>query len=448
MLSAIGFVLISLKICLQFNPVFNPQNASLLLLLPLAWGSIAGIIPNFQADAAVITPKNFMLFVWFNRLVIIPLEILWVGNSIPVETYLDQPITVEIIITLVSFFAFALGWVLRTPTAVYGIPPLSSLKIWAGLYGLIAIGSILLLYGSIDYYFSKASFTYITLEIAEKNNTVSGFLANVGQRFWPFGVFFAWYQWRKSKARLSWFRHIPWLLLGLAGSLSSNRSNMAYPLLMLMSVMYSNWKTPYKLALTLFLSTLLLLFFFWGYVRVQPFLDIEQVERLFNNYLEQGEYISYAHQLYVGSPYQITPLLSVSPASPTLLASFLDPIPMIGKAFREQSGPYIYNLAYHQSLISQDKVIPVAGELYYNGGYGLVAGGYVFFGVVYRWLDHTFKANVVANPPLAVSFFYLTLLFNATLMLSLSVLTQLIVYNAAPALLIIAANWLSIRKAS
>ena len=78
----------------------------------------------------------------------------------------------------------------------------------------------------------------------------------------------------------------------------------------------------------------------------------------------------------------------------------------------------------------------------------MLTAGYFFFGVVYRWLDTTFKYYVATNPPLAASFFYLALLFNATLLLSLSVLVQFAVYNAAPALLIIAINWWQMRKAS
>lgn len=212
--------------------------------------------------------------------------------------------------------------------------------------------------------------------------------------------------------------------------------------------MCARCKIRYPFWWALSVSATLLFSFFYGYIRVQPSLDLELTELLFRDYLEHKEYIFQAHQLYVGSPYQITPLLSIQSPSFTLIASLLEPIPIIGKAFREQSGPYIYNVAYHQSLDSQDKVIPTAGELYYNGGYFLVGLGYAVFGVVYRWLDAAFKSNVPVNPPLAAAFFYVMLLFSATLLLGITVLVQFMVYNAAPALLIIAANWSRIRKAS
>lgn len=442
-------MVIAIKIFLHFDPIFTPQNDLLLLLLPMAWGSIAGTIPSFRPDSAVITPKNFMLFIWLNKLIIIPLEILWAGNMLPVETFENQDISTEIIITLVSFGAFAVGWNFfpqkkRIRIGAY----VAALKKWAGVYLTIALISIVSLYGSLSSYFTGALFTYVTQEIVAQNGTFLGFSANIGQRFWAFGVLLAWYKWTIKKGKTHWLRQFAWLLLCLAGTLSSNRSNMAYPLLMLISVIYAGWKTRYPFWWAMLFSTLIVFSFFFGYVRVQPSLDAEMLGILFEDYLEHMEYILRAHQLYIGSPYQITPLLSIQPPSFTLIASLLEPIPILGKALREQSGPYIYNLAYFQSLVSQDKVIPVAGELYHNGGYLLVGFGYAIFGVVYRWLDAAFKSTVPVNPPLAAAFFYIMLLFSSTLLLSVTVLMQFMVYNAAPALLIIAANWSRIRKAS
>lgn len=448
-LSLVCFVLTVLAVFLRFDPIFTPQNDLLLLLLPLAWGSMAGTAPSFRPDPSVVTPKNFMLFVWFNKLVIIPLELIWAGNMLPVENVTNQDIATEVIITLVSFGAFAAGWALFSPKQPIrtGAPP-PALKKWACVYLIVALISLVSLYDSFDHYFTGAIFTYVTQEIVEQNGTFWGFLANIGQRFWAFGVLLTWYKWKTQKGKFRWLRKIAWLLLCLAGTLSSNRSNILFPLMMLMSVMYAGWKTRYSFWLALLFSALLLFSFFFGYVRVQPSLDAEVLGLLFRDFLDRSEYILQAHQLYVGSPYQITPLLSIQPLSFTMIASLLEPIPIIGKAFREQSGPYIYNLAYHQSLVSQDKVIPVAGELFYNGGYLLVGLGYAVFGIVYRWLDTAFKSIVPVNPPLAAAFFYIMLLFSATLLLSITVLMQFMVYNAAPALFIIGANWSRIRKAS
>lgn len=72
--------------------------------------------------------------------------------------------------------------------------------------------------------------------------------------------------------------------------------------------------------------------------------------------------------------------------------------------------------------------------------------GYCTIGAIYRRFNRIFKKYRHDNPPLSSAYFYLSMLFAATLLLSLTVLSQFIVYNAAPALLIITTNWWQMRK--
>ena len=190
------------------------------------------------------------------------------------------------------------------------------------------------------------------------------------------------------------------------------------------------------------LLILLFLIFFYGSVRSQSELDTQRVNSLFETYIDDMDYIWYAHQIYFGSPYQITPLLNSDMQHHfTLLASVLDPIPILGKAFREQSGPFLYNLIIYDSPDVQDKVIPVAGELFFNGGYAFVFMAHLLIGRAYSKLDFMFKQNIAVNLPLALTVFYFTLLSNAFLMLSITVFIQFMVFNAAPILCI----WLFIK---
>ncbi len=450
-LPIVGFILLTVWLLLQFDPIFQRNNIALLLLLPMAWGSISNNVPAFQSDFQVFTPKNIMLFIWFNKLVIVPLEIALIGNKVFLFNPKNQAINTETSIVLISCIAFVIGWQSNfLKLGQHFFAPIASTKQWAIVYLTIALLSLLTLYGSLANYWAGSIFTYVTRQILEQvSGTITGFLANVGQRFWPFGIILAWYWWKKKYTHLNaWYWQVPWLLLCLVGTLSSNRSNMLYPALTFVSIMASRWQLRQKGWFLTLAFSLVLLSMFFGYIRVQPTLDTERVGELFDAYLSDNDYVWYAHQLYFGTPYQISPLLHFDSQHFTILASILDPVPILGKAFREQSGPHIYNLAIYDSIDSQDKVIPVAGELYFNGGFSLVVLGYVLFGVIYRWLDAIFKKYVLTNPPLAASFFYVALLFNATLLLSLSVLVQLMLYNAVPALLMIAINWWQMRKAS
>ena len=445
------FLTLVLWIVLQFNPIFNQNEVALLLLLPVAWLIATIYFAWFRTDLRVFTPKNVMLFIWFNKLVLIPLELIFIGNKVPFNPK-NAPIHTEIIIILVSFGAFVVGWnfrLFKLPKLVW--KPLLFPLPWAVVYLNVASISWLVLYGSFSNYWSGALFTHVTSDIlAQVSGNVLGVLANIGQRFWALGMTLAWYHWRRRYQCFSkWYWNLPWVGLCAMGILSSNRANMVFGLLTFLSVTMVRWQSRQKIGVLLLFLVLGLFGFFFGYVRVQPTLDTEQVSELLIEYLSlDNEYIWLAHQLYLGTPLQITPLVNADQQTFTLVASVFDPVPVLGKAFREQSGPYVYNLLLPNGFDAQDKVIPMAGELYFNGGWALVIFLHCFFGSVYGWLDAVFKKYVLKNPPLAASFFYLSLLLNAVLLLSLSVLVQFILYNAAPALLMILINWWQMRKAS
>ncbi|MFN4146680.1 MAG: hypothetical protein ACK4GN_12710 [Runella sp.] len=438
----------------SFDPIFLPSHGVILGLLPLLWLLTVGHIKWLQPDLEAFTPKNIMLFVWLNKLVMVPIELILIGNKTLLLNPLNTPPFIEVTIIGLSFLAFIIGW--RWHTTSDTLLPQSGGSFsgngtrWAIVYLSIGLVSLLFLYGSLYRYISGALFSYTTQLIMEDAaDSLWGFLANIGQRFWPFGVILAWYVWRWYYPHLkAWYWHFPWLVCCLGGSLSSNRLNMLYPLLAFLSIMAAGWKMRYKWLWVCGAMLLIAAAIFFGFLRVQPSLNAQHVGELWEAYLTDDDYLWYAHQLYFGSPYQITPLLPLSPQVSTFWASVLDPVPILGKNFREQSGPFVYNMALYGHTLAQDKVIPMAGELYLNGGYGMVFLGHLIFGKTYCYLDGVFKKNVALNPPVAAAFFYLALLLNATLLQSLSVLVQLLIYNAPPALCLIAANWWYHRKRS
>lgn len=450
LLPVIGGGLLVLWIFIHFNPIFEQCNALLLLLLPFAWSSANLNLPFFRSDLRVFTPKNAMLFIWLHKLVVVPIELVLIGNKASFLGTQNQSIYMEVGIVFLSFVGFLWGWQLNLLKPIKRLyASNSAISHWAIIYLIIALISLLFLYGSLIDYWKGAIFTYVTQEVLEDaGGSVLGYLANVGQRFWAFGVLLGWCWWKQQFNIKGWYWYFLWILFFMIGTLSSNRSNMLYPLLTFASVMAAHWQPRQKIWVVLGGAGLIFLSLFWGYLRVQPTLDAAQITNLFNVYTSDNDYAWRAHQLYLGTPYQITPLLYIENQTTTIWASLLDPVPIIGKAFREESGPYIYNLAIHDATIAQDQVIPVAGELYYNGGLSLLLLGYFWVGTIYRWLDAVFKKYIILNPVLAASFFYLSLLFNATLVLSLSVLVQFLLYNAAPALLIILLNWWQVRKGS
>jgi len=442
------FIVLLIGIACLHHPVFNPCTTALLLVLVGGWKCTLVTFSSLDDDPPLFTIKNVLLFVWLCKLVVIPLEIIWVGNHISFSESAHS-IAVECSIVLSSFLFFALGWHYSPfhPSPLCWFP-VSRPFGYGLLFVLIGGVSIVLFYGSFSNYWTGALFTYTTYEaIDNANGSLLGLLANVGQRFGFWGIVLVWYAYKyRQQRRLKWWEHFVFLSLACSLTFSSNRANMAFPALAFLSVIVVYFYPKRKWVCKLVGLGFVFVVLFYGHLRVQPSLDTEQVTLLFNHYTDSdNNYLEYASQLYLGSPYQLSPLLSIHNPPSTLIASLLEPVPVIGKAFREESGPFLYNTAI-QNLQAQDKVIPVAGELYLNGGLLLVAVGHFAIGTIYRWLDRLFNKYLPANPPLAAAYFYLSMLFAATLMLSLTVLSQFLIYNAAPALLIITINWWQMRK--
>ncbi len=419
------------------NPLFYLE---LLALLPISFLLAYRYLPKFRSDACVFTPKNIMLFVWFNKLVIIPIELFLIGNKVLLFNIQNHDLHTEIYILLASFTAFCIGFYTYDPSKYKAQKSKDSSKIFAittTVFAVIGLCSIVIFHGSLNNYLTDSWLTpHVRQNLDRLGGTVIGYLSNIGQRFLPFAVILSWIWFTKYFTK-NLIINTLFLLLCFFCTLSSNRSNTFYPLLTLLSIMAVSFKLKNKIGILALVFVLIMLSFFFGFVRSYEQIDWQHIGHLFMAYLSDNEYVWYAHQIYFGTPHQITPLLhSDIPFQFTLLPSLLDPVPVIGKAFREQSGPFLYNLLIYNSTDVQDKIIPVAGELFYNGGYGLVVVAHLLIGRVYAWLDVVFKQNSALNPAIAMSIFYISLLFNATLLLSISVLVQYLVFNAAPVVLI------------
>jgi hypothetical protein len=424
-----------------YHPVFNRLDGLLLLLFPLCFVAALLLVEDLQSDAIVFTPKNILLFIWLNKLVVIPIEILFVGNRLTLFEAHPQPIVHESLLTLISFGCFVLGWC-QFKGQFIAVEQKISWPIWLAAGGIsmaLGLAGIIFLYGSPVNFINNAIYTHKTYDIMRQvAGGVGGYLANVGQRFLPFAVLIGW----GLVAKLSLNKYVIGIaasLICIICSLSSNRANMIYPLLALLSAVLALWRFRQLWLLAVLFSFSIILFFFWGYLRVQPLLNSQEIVTQFGQFINNDEYLWQAHQLYMGSPYQLSPIIHLDYATygATLKASIIDPIPILGKAFREQSGTFLYNLVIFDNPNVQDKVVPVVGELYYNGGYGLVAVIHLMLGAAFVRIDAYFKQMVAIEPIVGAAIFYLFLLSTALLMLSITVFMQFLVFNAAPALFIL-----------
>jgi hypothetical protein len=432
---------LALYLLLTYDPLTNRHLNGLICLLPLTFFSIYAWTPAIQSDAVLLTPKNLMLFVFFNKLVMIPVELLLVGNAIPFFDPRHSPLYEEVSIMLASFSCFVIGWWWRQnkyPPLTINLAVKPRPAIWRWSYFVIGIVSLLLIYRSPVAYLSQA---ILTKSNATEDGSTFRLFANLGSRFLWFSVILFWISHRSAvNGRSSGvIRNILFVFLCLISSLSTNRGNIIYPLLALFSVMIDRLVVRRKLLIVISSIPIIALLFFFDKLRIQKSLNIADIPRLISEFYSGIDYLLLGHQIYFGSIYQLTPLIgmNVLETGNTLFSSLMFPVPLLGKAFRQTSGVILYNSAIFSESNRTDQVIPVAAELYYNFGLPGVMLFHFFIGAGYQWVDSKFKQACVSDRTKAFAWFFIALLFNSLIFLSLSVFVQFILYNALPALLLL-----------
>ncbi len=110
----------------------------------------------------------------------------------------------------------------------------------------------------------------------------------------------------------------------------------------------------------------------------------------------------------------------------TLLASFLHPLPAIGKPFRDSSGVAIYNQLIYGSTETIDQVIPFTGELFINFHVLGVIGGFLVLGWLVARLQVGFDSAGSAFDVYFLS--YASLWCASVIVLNIAVLSQVFFY--------------------
>lgn len=440
-----GWLVCLLMTVLLYNELTLAHCPALLLSLPALFGAGRACFPALQPDEPLLTPKNIALFVWFNKLVIIPVMLLVAGNQVAKFERLPSPLVWETAILSVAFLAFWAGcqWHENRHRAILSQAKEASQKTGSVGVGLIflAVGLWALLYqfGSLAEYGQRAILK-ISAETFNREMTgnVLGFAATLGARFLPFGVLVIWAEVRPVTG-WHWKNGLALLACG-AASLSSNRANLLYPTLAMLAVMLAGQGVRHKAIFLILAMPLLAGVFFFSLIRSQTTFAIADLPVLAGAFWRGLDSLVMVYQLYFGSLYQLTPVLGIDPAltDNTLISSLLYSVPGVGRGFRETSGVIAYNATIYGSVAHPDQVIPVAGEFFFNAGLPGVAGSHLLIGAGVCWLSRQFSRAVARESSVEIGcWFYLALLYNALILLSLSVFVQFLIFMAPPALLLL-----------
>jgi hypothetical protein len=190
------------------------------------------------------------------------------------------------------------------------------------------------------------------------------------------------------------------------------------------------WRIPFKgvvLAGMLALSAA----FVFGWYRSTD-LDITELSAAAVAATWNAEGVVEFVQIYASGPqmtaYLIESLEGKFYYGKTLLPSLVYPIPVLGKPYRDISGPVIFNHLIYGDTDNIDQVIPLAGELYINFHLAGVVVGSVLLGFLLAWLHGKFAA--APNP--VESYAWLLMALWSVFPSSLSVASQIYLYSFWP----------------
>jgi hypothetical protein len=301
-------------------------------------------------------------------------------------------------------------------------------------FAVVGVLGFLLAHGGIGGFVDYISSPVESRLRAEEATTLAAAAGTFLKHFLGFAVVLAWSWWlgKAPRRTLSIIAVTTVVALALlVVNFNYNRGTMLGPIIALAAAFSMHvWRIPLKgvvLAGVLALS----LAFVFGWYRSTD-LEITELSASALADTWNADRVVEFVQIYASAPqmtaYLIESLEGKFYYGKTLLPSLVYPIPVLGKPFREISGPGILNELIYGDSDSVDQIIPLAGELYINFHLaGVVLGG-VLVGCLLAWLQGKF----VAAPTAVESYAWLLMALWTVFPGSLSVASQIYLYSFWP----------------
>jgi hypothetical protein len=387
-----------------------------------------------------VCPANFVQGFYWIRLVLVTVLVGYFGFSEATLPYLSSKAAINeaMVVHVVGYLSFCVAYqyfaregvgrkvpYVSTPGAAYLIVPFIVL----GLLGL------LLLHGGVGGFIEYLSSPMEVRRRADEAVTVQGAAGSFLKHFFGFAVVLAWSWWlgKAPRRKVSIIAVTAGVVMALlVANFSYNRGTMLAPIIGLAAAFSVHvWRLPFKgviLAGVLALSVA----YSFGWYRSTD-LDLTEVSVSATSDTWDVEGVLSFVQIYGSAPqmsaYLIESLEGKFYYGKTLLSSLVYPVPVLGKPYRDSSGPVIFNeLIYGDADTALDQVIPQDGELYMNFHLVGVVLGNLLLGGFLAWLQGKF----MAAPTPVESYAWVMLAIWTVFPGSLSVASQIYVYSFWP----------------
>lgn len=387
------------------------------------------------------SPVNIALFLFALKLIVAPVLIICLGPQSTVLSSLPSMASMEasLAIDIFAYVALCLG-LSFTPNnkgaAInFPTPSLALTVLFAGL-GLVGLVAEFRSPARLLQYFTEPS---IVSEMKlELDGTLTGLIGTFLKPFFAFALIAAWSRVADSSPS-KWQIGVAALFTCIGVTVANmtysfNRAAFVFPLLCLAAVFHNRIRRiPLFASASVAMIALPVLIMISSYRsdlmagkaaqtespwlaalhsiadNVQGYAVGPQFTGLFYDRLAWGE------RLYSGS---------------TLVSSLLSPVPVLGKNFRENSGPTLFNQALYGITGIEDQILPFAAELFANFHLPGVLAGFLVLGSVLvkfeQWIGQT--TSIFA----AFSLQYTGLWTAMLCAWSLSIYSQIAVYFFGP----------------
>lgn len=388
---------------------------------------------------APLCPANIAQGYYWIQLVLVPVLVGYYGFSQGVLPHLPSKgaIDLAIVVHVVSYLAFCVAYQCfgratagrgrgpgPTPGAAYLIVP----------FAVVGLVGFLLAHGGLGGFVDYVSSPMESRLRAEEATTLQGAAGNFLKHFLGFAVVLAWSWWlgkapRGRVAIIAATAAVVMILLVV--NFNYNRGTMLGPILALAAAFSVHvWRIPFKGVVLAGVLALSIAFAFGAYRATNLEITEMSASAVADSWNVEGvvEFV----QIYASAPqmsaYLIEALEGRFYYGKTLLPSVVYPIPVLGKPFRDISGPVIFNELIYGDSDNVDQIIPLAGELYINFHLAGVVLGAMLLGCLLAWQQGRF----VAAPTPVEGYAWLMMALWTVFPGSLSVASQIYLYSFWP----------------
>ncbi len=381
------------------------------VIAAMTFALVVSLLPACRPIAKTpLCPWNWAVFLFFLQLVVLPFSLLVVGPSVGVLPNLPSTLAMNRAMELMAlaFISFAAAYQWRSRRRAIGkkaqllygdnrpLKSESTLRFASVCIALGIVGLVLAFQniGNVINYFDNPEES-IT-RFAEASHTLSGVASLLLRPFLGFGLVMLWCGWLdRSSGRKSprWIAFVT--LLAMGGvifsymTFSYNRGAFVVPLVAMIAVLLTRGKEAsfgVVAVAGVVLLVVLLLAPFYAVVRNSDLTGNLTVSELLSDsdvldLLAQKVDVLDTIQMYGSGPQYMGLLLETSRwgtrpyLGTTLFPSLVEPLPILGRVFRQSSGPVIYNEMIYGTPDIFDQILPFSGEMFLNFHIvGVIAG--------------------------------------------------------------------------